>query len=109
MGQGEVKALTGGQPAAIDQAMLSIKVITIDAHLQTAAGSAGHSQACTITEALVGIEIPEQDQRSPNTKLDPGAGQVGGIQTTKKLSCEFFVAGQLGCSSCGSGPPHHRS
>ena len=32
-GQGEVKAFIGGQPAAIDQAMLSIKVTTIDAHL----------------------------------------------------------------------------
>ena len=80
-GQGEVKALTGGEPAAIDQAMLSIKVTTIDAHLQTAAGCAGHGQASAVAKALVGIEIPEQYQRSANTKLQSRAGQVGSIQT----------------------------
>ena len=80
-GQSEVKALTGGEPAAIDQVMLSIKVTTIDAHFQTAVGCTDHSQASAVAKALVRIEILEQYQRSANTKVQSHAEQVDSIQT----------------------------
>ena len=92
MGQSEVKALTGGECAAIDQVMLSIKVTTIDVHLQTAADCACHGQVSAIAKALVGIKILEQYQRSTNMKLQSHARQVGSIQTVKKLCSEFLTA-----------------
>lgn len=93
--QREAESLIVRQRAAIDQAVLTVKVTPVNSRFQAAPRYPCNRYTGTITQTLLRVKVPYQYNWGADPQLQPRERETRVVQAIKELGRKFFTAQRI--------------